>query len=125
MTLAGALAYYAGQIIFDPSVATLVGLRPLAHVVSMCAMGWACMTCALVTAVSALGRSRCWWADRLGFATATFPMLMWATAFTYSWIDREFEGYPPGGTWFFFAAMTTVANLKLDRGPRISTEERR
>lgn len=123
MTLAGALAYYAGQIIFDPSVATLVGLRPLAHVVSMSAMGWSCMACAVVTAVSAAGRSRCWWADRLGFAAATFPMVMWGAAFAWSWADRQFPGYPPGGTWLFFAALTTIANIKLDRGHRIGTEE--
>lgn len=123
MALAGFLAYYAGQIVFDPTVATLVGLRPLAHLVSMCAMGWACMACALVTAVSAAGRSRCWWADRLGFAAATFPLLMWVAAFTWSWIDREFVGYPPGGTFVFVLVTTTIANIKLDRGARGKTEE--
>lgn len=123
MTLAGALAYYAGQIVFDPSTATRVGLRPLAHVMSMSAMGWVCMACAAATAVCATGRHRCWWADRLGFAAATFPMLMWVAAFTWSWIDREFDGYPPGGTWVFFLVATTIANIKLDRGARGKTED--
>jgi hypothetical protein len=116
MTLAGALAYYAGQIIESPSVAWLVGLRPLSHAVSMEFMGWTCMACAVVTAAAAVFRKRRWWVDRLGFAVATLPMAMWCLAFAWSWVDRGARGYPPGGTWLFLAVLTAIANLKLDRG---------
>lgn len=116
MTLAGVLAYYSGQILCSPSIAWSIGLRPLAHMMSVDTLGWTAVVCAGVTAVSAVFRRRRWWVDRLGFAVASFPLAMWTAAFTWSWMDRGFHGYPPGGTWPFLLILTTIANIKLDRG---------
>lgn len=122
LTLAGTLAYYAGQVIHSPSVAWHIGLRPVAHMISTTAMGWSAMACAVAVAASAVLRRRLWWVDRLGFAVASFPLAMWTAAFSWSWVDRGFHGYPPGGTWPFLLVLTTIANLKLGRGQPISKE---
>ena len=123
MTLAGALAYYAGQIIYRPTAATQQGLTPLADVVSLESTGWTCIGIAAGVALCAVFRKRCQWADRCGFGLGTFPLVMWFSSFVWTWIDRGAKSYPVGGTWGFILIFTTIANIKLDRGALIDRAE--
>lgn len=120
-TLAGLLAYFAGQIIVRPSAATQQGLTPIADLVPLESTGWACMGIAAGVLFCAVFRTRCWWVDRCGFALATFPLVMWFGSFAWTWAGRG--GYPVGGAWGFFAVLTTLANMFLARGPRIGKAE--
>jgi hypothetical protein len=119
MTLAGALAYFAGQIIYRPTSATQQGLTPVADLVSMESTGWSCMGIAGLVAFCAVFRKRCWWVDRCGFALGTFPLVMWFASFAWTWFDQGADLYPVGGVWGFLAVFTAIANVKLDRGAQI------
>ncbi|MEU8136568.1 hypothetical protein [Streptodolium elevatio] len=123
LTLAGVLAYYAGQIIVQPSFATQQGLEPAADLVPMDVLGWAFMGCAAATAATAVAKARWLVLDRVGFALATFPLVVWFLAFGWSWIADGADGYPVGGTWFFYAAGITIVNMRLGRGHRSTTED--
>ncbi|MEU0940092.1 hypothetical protein [Embleya sp. NPDC005971] len=118
LATAAGLAYYAGQIIVDPRYSTTRGLTPVSDLVPLDVLGWAWMACAVLGAAFAVGRVWRPDLDRFGFAAATFPPVMWWSAFMWSWLDTGRQGYPSGGTWLCWAAGLTIVNVYLDRLPQ-------